>query len=214
MTAVTPVSSRLVLADRVFPRSLLMNTVLVVSGTALVTVLAQLAIPMWPVPITMQTFGVLVVGTVLGPFRGALSLALYLVLGVAGLPIFSEGKHGSLLDLTSGGFIIAFVPAALLVGWLAKRAWDRKVVGTIVSFLAGTVVMYAIGLPWLYFSLQHLGKAVWGDYLGYDSLIAATIGAGLLPFLVGDALKALLAAGLLPAAWKLVNRADRVKTED
>lgn len=188
-----------------------MDAVLVVAGAALVTVLAQIAIPMWPVPITMQTFGVLLVGTVLGPWRGASSLALYLVLGVIGLPVFSDGKSGSLFAIPSGGFIVAFIVSAFLVGWLASRQWDRKVIGTIVSFLAGTVVMYAIGLPWLYISLQNLGSSIWHGALGYDTLIAATIGTGLLPFLIGDALKAALAGVLLPGTWRLVNRADRAK---
>jgi len=209
MTTLAPPLRRTVLADRVFPRTLLMNIVLVLAGTSLVAVLAQLAIPMWPVPITMQTFGVLLVGTVLGPLRGAISLALYLALGVVGLPIFSEGKSGSLFALTSGGYIIGFVLAALVVGWLAKREWDRKVLGTIVSFLAGTVVIYLVGLPWLYFSLQNLGPAVWHGALGYGSVLAATIGAGLVPFLIGDALKAVVAGILLPGTWRLVNRADR-----
>ncbi len=212
MTTIAPSARRPVLVDRVFPRSLAMDAVLIAAGTALVSVLAQLAIPMWPVPITMQTFGVLLVGTVLGPWRGAISLALYLVLGLVGLPIFSDGKSGSLLAIPSGGFIVGFILAAFLVGWLASRQWDRKVVGTIVSFLAGTVVMYAIGVPWLYLSLQNLGSPVWHGALGYGTLLAATLGTGVLPFLIGDVLKAALAGVLLPGTWRLVNRADRGKS--
>lgn len=209
MSAIAPAAPRFVLADRVLGRSIPLDIVLVVAGTALTAVLAQIAIPLWPVPVTMQTFAVLLVGTVLGPLRGSLSMALYLVLGVAGLPIFAEGKSGSLFALTSGGYIVGFVIAALVTGWLARLAWDRQVLRTIVAFLAGTVAIYAIGLPWLYFSLQGLGAAVWQDILGYDTLLAATIGAGLIPFLIGDALKAIVAGGLLPGAWKLLGRSEK-----
>lgn len=209
MTAVAPAAPRVVLVDRLFPRTWVLDIVLVAAGTALTAVLAQVAIPIWPVPITMQTFAVLLVGTVLGPLRGSLSLALYLVLGVAGLPIFADGESGSLFALTSGGYVVGFVLAAIVTGWLARLRWDRHALKTVVAFVAGTVVIYAVGLPWLYLSLQSLGAPVWQGVLGYETLLAATIGAGLLPFLVGDALKALLAGALLPGAWKLLDRAER-----
>jgi biotin transport system substrate-specific component len=198
--------SRPVLADRVLPRSLAIDAALVVGGAALTAGLAQLSIPMWPVPMTGQTFAVLLVGTVLGSLRGSLSMALYLVVGVLGAPIFADHHSGSLFALTSGGFVIGFVAAAALVGWLAQREWDRRIVGTVVSFAAGTVVMYAFGLPWLAISLGNLGPAVWHGLLGYGSLGAAVWGAGVLPFLVGDAVKAVAAGLLLPAAWKGVAR--------
>jgi biotin transport system substrate-specific component len=198
--------SRLVLADRVLPRSLATDAALVVGGAALTAGLAQLSIPMWPVPMTGQTFAVLLVGTVLGSLRGALSMALYLVAGVLGAPIFADHHSGSLFALPSGGFVIGFVAAAALVGWLAQREWDREVVGTIVSFAAGTVVMYAFGLPWLAVSLGNLGPAVWHGILGFDTLGAAVWGAGVAPFLVGDLVKAIAAGLLLPLAWKGVAR--------
>jgi biotin transport system substrate-specific component len=207
MTSLAPASRPLVLADRVFPRSVVTNIVLVLAGTALVALCAQLVIPMWPVPITMQTFAVLFVGTVIGPARGAVSMSLYLVLGVAGLPIFAEGKSGDLFALTSGGFIIGFIVAAAVVGWLANLKWDRHVVKTFVSFFAGTVVIYAFGLTWLYFSLQNLGPEVW--QAGGATVLAATIAWGLTPFLIGDAAKAVAAALLLPGTWKLLSRTKR-----
>ncbi|GAA2753303.1 biotin transporter BioY [Amnibacterium kyonggiense] len=205
--------SRPVLADRVLPaalrlskgRSLATDAALVVGGAALTAALAQLYIPMWPIPMTGQTFAVLLVGTVLGSLRGSLSMALYLVAGVLGAPVFAEHTSGSLFALTSGGFIIGFIAAAALVGWLAQREWDRRVVGTVVSFAAGTVVMYAFGLPWLAVSLGDLGPAVWHDFLHFDSLGAAVWGAGVAPFLVGDVVKAVVAGLLLPAAWKGVS---------
>lgn len=206
MTTVTLAFGRQTLADRIFSRRLATDIVLIASGAALTAIAAQIVVPLWPVPMTLQTFAVLLVGTTLGPLRGVLSMGLYLAVGVLGLPVFAEAKSGSLFSLTSGGFIVGFILAAALVGWLAQREWDRKVVGTLVSFLAGTVVIYAVGLPWLYVSLSNLGLGVWHDYLGFDSVLSATIGAGIVPFLIGDLLKAALAAALLPLAWRGVAR--------
>jgi biotin transport system substrate-specific component len=131
-------------------------------------------------------------------------MALYLVLGVIGLPIFTDGGSGSLVGMTSGGYVIGFVFAAALVGWLAQREWDHRIVGTAVSFLAGSAVMYLFGLPWLYVTLQGLGIV---DPLG------ATLAGGLYPFLLGDALKAVVAATVLPLTWNLVARADAEAAE-
>jgi biotin transport system substrate-specific component len=213
MTSLAAAPTARVLAD-VFPRpagrvrAVAVNAALVAAGTLLVAGAAQLAVPFWPVPLTMQTFAVLLVGTALGPVRGASALAVYLVIGVLGVPVFSAGTSGSLFALTSGGFILGFVVAAALTGWLARRAWDRRVVGTLVSFAGGSTVMYAFGLPWLFVSLQNLGPAVWQDGLGYDSVLAATFGSGLVPFLLGDVVKAVAAGVLLPATWRAVRALD------
>jgi biotin transport system substrate-specific component len=209
LTTLSLAPRRPVLADRVLPRSLVVDAALVLAGAALTAGLAQISIPLWPVPITGQTFAVLLVGTVLGSLRGALSMVLYLVVGVLGAPIFAQHQSGSLFALTSGGYIIGFIAAAALVGWLAQREWDRVVLGTIVSFLAGSVLMYAFGLPWLAMVLNGFGPSVWHGALHYDSLWAATWGAGFFPFLLGDAVKALVAGLVLPLAWKAVRRADR-----
>jgi biotin transport system substrate-specific component len=190
MTSLAPASRPLVLVDRVFPRSVVTNILLVLAGTGLVALCAQLIIPMVPVPITMQTFAVLFVGTVLGPARGAVALALYLVLGVAGLPIFAGGTSGSILALPSGGYIVGFIAASVVVGWFANLTWDRHVLKTLLSFSIGSLVIYAFGVPWLAVSL---GVDLW-----------TAIQFGVVPFLIGDALKALLAAGLLPGTWKLL----------
>lgn len=184
---------------------------LIAVGVALVALAAQVAIPFWPVPLTGQTFAVLLVGTALGPLRGALSLSLYLVIGLVGAPIFAEGKSGSLFALTTGGYIIGFIAAAVVVGWLARRAWDRKVIGTFLAFLAGTATIYLFGLPWLAFSLANLGPVVWHDALGYETLAGATFGAGMFPFLLGDVVKAILAAAVLPLAWRGVRALDSRK---
>lgn len=197
MTIAAPVR-RPVLADRILPRSLVTSAILVVAGTGLTALLAQVAIPLWPVPITGQTFAVLLVGAVIGPVRGALSMALYLVLGVAGLPIFTGGAHGSLFSLASGGYIVGFIFAAGLVGWLATRRWDRSWFRTVVAFLAGSAVMYLFGLPWLYLTVG-IHQA---DPIGF------TLQYGLVVFLIGDAVKAVLAGVLLPLAGAATDRLE------
>jgi biotin transport system substrate-specific component len=202
MSNLTLAVGRPVLADRIFSRRLATDLVLIAAGAGLTSIAAQLSIPLWPVPITGQTFAVLLVGTVLGSARGALSMALYLVLGLVGLPVFTNGGHGSLLALPSGGFIVGFIFAAALVGWLAQREWDHKVLRTVVSFAAGTVVMYAFGLPWLYAVLSGIPALAGAD------IMQATLTGGLYPFLIGDVLKALVAGAILPLTWKLVRSAD------
>lgn len=184
------------------------DAALVVAGAALAALSAQLTVPFWPVPLTAQTFAVLLIGTALGPVRGASALALYVVVGVLGLPVFAGGAHGSLLALPSGGYLVGFVLASALVGLLARRAWDRRLTGMLVAFLAGTAVIYAVGLPWLYLSLQHLGAGVWHGAMGFDTLLGAVLGTGLLPFLLGDLVKAILAALLVPLAWRGVRSLD------
>ena len=199
MSNITLAASRPVLADRLGARSIATDIAFIAAGAALTAGAAQIVIPMWPVPITGQTFAVLFVGATLGSLRGALSMLLSIGLGVAGLPVFAEGGAGLAKVLgPTGGYMIGFVLAAALVGWLAQREWDRKVLGTIGAFLAGTVVIYAVGLPWLSVALGQLG---------YPNDLSATLQAGLYPFIPGDILKALIAGGLLPFAWKLVNRA-------
>ncbi len=209
MSTLTLALARPTLADRLLRRTLVTDVALVAAGTALTAAAAQLVIPLWPVPITGQTFAVLLVGTVLGPVRGAISMAFYLVLGVVGLPIFAAGGHGGLFTSTSGGFVVGFIFAAALVGWLAQRTWDHRILGTFVSFAAGTAVMYAFGLPWLYTVLSTFPPATMTQFFGTTNVLQATIVGGMLPFLLGDLLKAIVAAALLPLSWKLVNRADR-----
>jgi len=201
MTTLAPPLRRTVLADRVFPRTLAMDIVLVVAGAALVTVLAQVAIPLWPVPITGQTLAVLLVGSTLGWARGAISMALYAVLGLIGLPIYSDGSHGAgVLFGATGGYIVGFIVSAALVGWLAERQWDRKVLKAIVTFVAGSVVVFAIGLPWLAVVLH--------------TDLPTTLQYGLYPFIVGGMIKAVIAAGLLPLAWWGADRIAKKRAED
>lgn len=198
MSNITLAASRPVLADRIGSRTLATDVALIAAGAALTAGAAQIVIPMWPVPITGQTFAVLFVGATLGSLRGALSMLLYVGLGVAGFPVFAEGGAGlAKLAGPTGGYMIGFVLAAALVGWLAQKQWDRKVLGTIGAFLAGTAVIYAVGLPWLSVALGQLG---------YPNDLTATLQAGLYPFIPGDLIKALAAGGLLPLVWKLTSR--------
>ncbi|NEA84862.1 biotin transporter BioY [Streptomyces sp. SID7958] len=189
--AATTARPGLVLAD-LLPASRVRNATLVLGGAALTGLAAQIAVPIpgSPVPVTGQTFAALLVGTALGARRGVLSLALYALAGMAGVPWFAEGASG--LGMPSFGYILGMVLAAALVGALARRGADRSVLRTAGSMLLGSAVIYAVGVPYL--------------ALATGMSASAAIAAGLTPFLIGDALKAALAMGLLPAAWKLVDK--------
>jgi biotin transport system substrate-specific component len=146
-----------------------------------------------PVPITGQTFAVLLAGGALGFRRGAASTALYLLLGVAGLPVFSGGDHGiAIITGGRGGYIVGFILAAAIVGRLAELGWDRNLLGSIGAMLIGSVVIYVIGVPWLAVAAQQP--------------IDWAIAKGLTPFLAGDALKMTLVALVFPTAWWVVGR--------
>jgi biotin transport system substrate-specific component len=185
-------SARPALIDRVLSRSLATDLTLVLAGAVLTALAAQLAIPMWPVPITGQTFAVLLVGAVLGASRGALSLIAYFSMGALGLPVFTGAVSGVTFG-TTFGYQVGFIAAAATVGWFAQLGWHKKVSGVLASFLIGTGVIYLFGLPWLAFALSNLNLA---------SDLVAVLTAGLLPFLIGDAIKIALAAAALPLAWK------------
>lgn len=163
--------------------------VLVVLGSALVALMAQISIPLpfTPVPVTGQTLAVLLVGGALGSWLGGLSLLLYLVEGAAGLPVFA-GHVGGMPFGPTGGYLVGFVVMAAVVGWLAERGWDRRVGTAIAAMVMGEGVLYAIAVPWL------------GFYVGFGHAIYM----GLIPFIAGDGLKLLIAGGLFPAAWKVV----------
>lgn len=184
--------ARTTLIDRVIPRSLATDAALILAGAVLTAIAAQIAIPMWPVPITGQTFAVLLVGAVLGASRAAISMIAYFSLGAAGLPVFT----GAVAGITFGptfGYLVGFIAAAAVVGWLGQLNWHRKVSGVLASFAIGNAVIYLFGLPWLAFALAHLNQA---------SDFGAVVAAGLVPFLIGDAIKMVLAAAALPLAWK------------
>jgi biotin transport system substrate-specific component len=179
----------LVLAD-LLPGTLVRDVLLVIGAAGFVGALAQISIHLsfTPVPITGQTLGVLVAGTALGSKRGTIAIALYGLGGVVGIPWFAD--HSSGYVGSSFGYVIGFAFCAALCGFLAERGADRSLLKSIPAMVAGEVLLYAIGVTWLAVSL-HVGAA-------------KAISLGLTPFLAGDAVKAALAAGLLPAAWKLV----------
>ncbi len=188
------VARPLTFAEVAIPRSgALMNVLLVVAASLVTAGAAQLAIrlPWTPVPITGQTFAVLLCGVVLGPRRAFMAQLLYLLEGACGLPFFAGGAAGlARLAGPTGGYLMAFPFAAALTGALAECAWDRKPVTMFFTMLAGSVIIFMLGLA-------QLSRYVPGS---------ALLSAGLLPFLPGDIAKALLAAGVLPLAWKFVPR--------
>jgi biotin transport system substrate-specific component len=169
--------------------AVLYDIALIIGGSFLIALCAQLAIG-WPVPITAQTFAVLMIAALFGPRRGGLCVLTYIMLGVAGLPVFAHGKYGfAALFGPTGGYIVGFVAAAYLVGLLAEKGWDRRTGTTIVAMALGNLIIYAFGLGWLS-CLMGVKKDV--------------LTVGLYPFIIGDALKIGLAAVVLPSAWKLL----------
>jgi len=169
------------------------HILLIAAGAAFIYLTARFSIPRDPIPWTGQTFGILVVGGALGARRGFTAVTLYVLLGLIGLPFFAEGKGGSAVILgQSGGYIIGFVVAGTIVGRLAELGWDRRISGAVAMMLVGTIVIYAIGLPWLSY-VRHLS-------------VADTISGGLAPFIVLDTVKLLVAAGIFPVAWWLIGR--------
>jgi len=179
--------------------SLLADVTLVLVGSMVVAGLAQLSVrlPFTPVPVTGQTLAVLVVGASLGPVRGGISLLLYLAEGAAGLPVFAEGGAGLaplLLPSVTGGYLWGFVVAAIVVGSLAERRWDRRLSSAIGAMLLGEIVIFFFGVVWLSAAVGVPGSEA--------------LELGLYPFVLGELVKLLVAAGILPAAWKLSTPPD------
>jgi biotin transport system substrate-specific component len=181
----------LTLADLAIPRAGTMHNVLLVLGAGLVTALAaRIAVPLpWsPVPLTGQTFAVLLSGAVLGSRRGALAQALYVAQGALGLPVFAAGAAG--LGGPTTGYLVAFPLAAFVTGALAERGWDRRFPTTVAAMLLGSAAIFAGGLAGLSLVVPR----------------AQLLAAGLLPFVPGDVVKSLLAALVFPRLWSLARR--------
>ena len=171
----------------------LFTLLVIVGGSLVVALSARIIVPLpWtPVPITGQTLGVLLVGAALGWRRGAAAVVLYLAEGAAGLPFFAAGAGGVAVLLgPTAGYLVSFPVAALVTGWLAERGWDRDMFRTAVAMALGTVVIFAIGVPWL------------AAFVGWDRVWLA----GLMPFLPGALIKIGVAAAALPLAWRIVGR--------
>jgi len=180
----------------------LYDAALVAGGSLAVALCAQVAVG-YPVPITGQTFGVLMVAALLGCRRGALCILMYLAEGLAGLPVFAQGKAGLTTFLgPTGGYLVGFVFAAYVVGALSERTWDRRAATTMTAMFLGNLVIYACGLTWLLCLTRILAKPLSGGVLA----------VGLYPFLIGDALKIVLATVLLPSGWKFIQFFDLKRT--
>jgi biotin transport system substrate-specific component len=192
-----PRPGRAVLAD-LLPGERARDLALVVAYAGFTGLAAQVVVPLpfTPVPVTGQTFAVLLGAAALGWQRGFLGMGLYLAAGLAGVPWFSQWRGGTdTLSAPSFGYIVGFVVAAALVGRLAAGGLDRTPARVVLTMVAGNLVIYAFGLPWL-MAAVHVG-------------LAKGLHLGVTPFLGGDALKIALAAGLLPSAWALVGRTRR-----
>ena len=186
-----------VIIGRVLPRSTSWAIGLTIGFAVLTAAAAQVRIPLpfTPVPITGQTFAVLLSGAALGATWGSASQVLYVLLGAVGLPFYAGGESGwDVVTGATGGYLVGFILAAFVVGSLAERRQDRTVAGSVPAFLTGTLVIYAVGVPWLYYAADSITTG------------EAALAAGFIPFIAGDLIKIVLAGLLLPAAWKLARK--------
>ncbi len=188
----------------------LKQIVLVVGGIAVMAALAKIKVPLWPspVPITLQTFGVLLIGTAYGARLGLATMIGYLAVGALGFDVFTSSttQNSGLAYMLggTGGYLMGFVVAALILGATARRGWDRHVAGSLGGMVAATVVIYSMGMGWLAFLIHSNG---WFDPAAFGSVWDQTLAWGFAPFVVGEAMKLALAALLVPALWKLVGAA-------
>ncbi|MDB6180439.1 biotin transporter BioY [Paracoccus fistulariae] len=187
-------ADRLWRGDQALPR----KVILAIAGSLALWASAKLQVPFYPVPMTMQTFVVLVIGMAYGWRLGAATVLLYLAEGVAGLPVFAgtpeKGIGLAYMVGPTGGYLLGFVLSAALVGWLAQRGWGRNLATTFAAMALGTAMILGIGVLWL------------GAVLGWDKPI---LEFGLYPFLPGAAFKIALAAVVLPLAWRAAAGPDR-----
>ncbi|PHS79665.1 MAG: biotin transporter BioY [Rhodospirillaceae bacterium] len=196
MIPITTTSSTL--ADAVWPhaegKSWARNIILAIVGSLLLTLSAKIQIPFWPVPMTMQTFAVLVIAMAYGPRLGTATILLYLAQGTVGLPVFAgtpeKGIGLAYMAGPTGGYLVGFLTASVCLGYLNTRGWDRSVLTTLVAMTLGTAIIFGFGYGWL------------------TTLIGAEKAwiLGVQPFLLGAVLKIALAAAVLPTLWKVLNR--------
>lgn len=170
--------------------SLLAMALLVVGGSIALTISAHVKIPFYPVPVTMQTLVVLLIGMSYGPRLGAVTIAAYLAQGAMGLPVFASGAGLLYMAGPTGGYLAGFLAASVVMGALAQRGWGKTAASTALAMIIGNLVIYALGVAWL------------ANLFG----MSVAINAGVLPFLYGDALKIVIAAGLMPFAWNMVSK--------
>ncbi len=191
-----PVLADAMLGGRFVPASLSMSAAkafLVVIGSLLLAASAQFKIPLYPVPVTGQTLVVLLIGMTYGARLGGVTVAAYLFQGAVGLPVFAGGAFGiATLFGVTGGYLFGFLAAAVAMGKLAERGMGRTVTSTVIAMLIGNLVIYLMGATWL------------GSFIGFEKAVAV----GVVPFLYGDVAKLIVAAGLMPVAWRLVKSAQ------
>lgn len=189
---------RLTLIDLIIPRienktlALIKDILLVLSFAIITGISAKIKIEIGVVPITFQTLAVLLTGALLGAKKGALSQLTYLLMGLAGLPWFARGGGISYITSPTFGYIIGFVLAAFLVGWLCERGFDRKIKTAILAMLAGNIMVYIPGLLWM------------AKFFGFKKALVV----GLYPFILGDLMKILLAGLILSLSWKFIKRLE------
>jgi biotin transport system substrate-specific component len=199
MTQIALPADRRTLRLAVWPRPrLLAHLALVAGGASLIAIAAQISfrLPFTPVPITGQTFAVLLVGASYGTVLGGTSALLYVALGIAGAPVYAHGGSGwAVITSASGGYLASFPLVSALTGFFAELNWDRRFSSAVGAMLTGNTLVYLVGLPWLAVVLH--------------TNFEKTLELGLYPFVPGDLLKVYLAAAALPAAWALVARLRR-----
>lgn len=195
MTPNTTATHRTLLDTLWQDRTLLRNVILIVAGSLLLTLSAKIKVPFYPVPMTMQTLVVLLVGFTFGWRMAGATVLFYLAQGALGLPVFAgtpeKGIGMAYMMGPTGGYLVGFVLAAMLCGWLAERGWDRSLWRLVVAMLIANCVIYLLGIAWL------------GSVVGWDKPVLAW---GMIPFLYGDLLKIVLGALLLTLGWKLLDR--------
>ena len=171
-------------------RGLVYDVIIVLCGSFIVALSAQLKfyVPFSPVPVTAQTFAVLVLGILLGSRRGVLTMIAYLAEGAFGLPVFAGGVGLSAILGPTGGFLVGFIASAYVVGMLAEMGWDKRITTTILMMVTGEIVLYTFGVGWLAILTN----------------IKTALVTGLVPFIAGDVLKVMIAAAVLPALWKIL----------
>lgn len=183
-----------VLVDAVWPedrsRPWLRGMALALAGSIFIAICAHIQVPMVPVPMTMQTFAVLLIGLAFGWRLGTATVALYLAEGAIGLPVFAKGGGLAYFMGPTAGYLVGFLAAVFVVGWLAEAGWGRPAVRVFGAMLIGSALIYLFGAAWL------------ATFLGFEKAIAL----GVAPFLIGDVVKACLAAACLPMGWHIINK--------
>ena len=171
----------------------LRNILLVLAGVSMLWISSRIEIPFYPVPLTLQTLVVLLIGMAYGSRLGTATVVSYLAAGAAGLPVFAgtpeKGISLAYMMGPTGGYLLGFVFAAAVTGWLAERKWDRQVSTTAIAMLLGNIAIYVPGILWL------------GSIVGWDKPVLAW---GLTPFILGDLLKIAIAMALFPSVWRLI----------